>query len=181
MTEKKLIKGTSVDDALDQLTTDVTWQESPNNYRATIHTGSHDIYLETVRSAGGGEEGSSFAQTTFTTALPVGNTFRFAIVPEDFLNRIGKFFGMQDIKIGYPEFDDNVLVQTNDEQRLKSIFADESLREIFQNLSGYSFHIDKASEGEGDHLHLILQRAITHPADLRKIFGVFHHVLKALS
>ncbi len=181
MNENRTIKGTSVEDAVEQLTTDVTWSESPNNYRATIHTGTHDVFLETVRSAGGGDEGWGFEQTTLMTSLPSNNQFKFAITPEDVINRIGKFFGMQDVKIGYPEFDDNVLVQTNDEVKLKQIFADSSLRSIFQNLSGYSFHIDKAEKGEGDHLHLVIQHAITNTADLKKLFGAFNQVLHALS
>ena len=181
MTEKKVIRGTSVDDAVEQLTTDITWQESPNNYRATIHTGTHDVYLETVRSTGGGDGGSGFEQTTLTTDLPASNTFRFAIVPEDFLNKIGKYFGMQDVKLGYPEFDDYVLVRTNDVQKLKDIFADESLRSIFQNLSGFTFHVDKAEDGKSDHLHLVLQHALVHASDLRKIFCAFNKVLHALS
>lgn len=181
MAEVKNIKGNTVDDAWHHFTTDITWQESPGNYRAVIHTGTHSINLETVSSPGGNEEGWGFERTTLTAKLPAGNTFRFAIVPEDFLNRIGKFFGMQDVKTGFPEFDDNVLVQTNDEQRLKTLFNSPEVRETFQNLSGYSFHVEKADEGDGDQLQLLMQHAITNPSDLRRYFNVFNHVLTAIS
>lgn len=180
MEEKKGFKGASADEAWEQFSTDITWQASANNYRAVIHTGKHDIELETVKSPGGGDEGWGFEQTSLRATLPVNNKFRFAITPEDVINRIGKFFGMQDVQIGYPEFDQSVLIQTNDEQRLKAIFANESLRETFQNLSGYTFHIDKAEDGKADHLHLKLQHAITDPDALRRLYSVFNHVLTAL-
>ncbi|WP_207493323.1 hypothetical protein [Aridibaculum aurantiacum] len=178
--DQRTFTATTVDEAWEQFSTDITWQESPNNYRAVINTGKYKVDLETVKSVGGGDEGWGFEQTTFRAALPASNTFKFAITPEDFLNRIGKFFGMQDVKVGYPEFDDNVLVQTNDEVRLKQLFADETLRTVFQNLSGYSFHIDKTDQTEEDHLHLVIQRALTNPADLRRVFSVFYHVLSTL-
>jgi hypothetical protein len=179
MDEQKRFTGTSPEDAWEQVTTDVTWQEGANNYRAIIHTGHCDVELETVRSPGAIEEGG-FEQTTFRAPVPSTGDFRFAIVPEDFVNRIGKLFGMQDVKIGYAEFDKNVLVQTNDEQKLKSILSNPSVREVFQNLSGYSLHIDKHGEGKGDYLHLVLQHAITDNATMRTIFSAFNKVLKAL-
>lgn len=176
MSDVKSFKGSSLDEAWQQLQTEVTWAESPGNYRAVIHTGKHDINLEIVSSPGGNDEGWGFEQTTLSASLPANNIFHFAIVPEDFLNRIGKFFGMQDVKIGYPEFDENVLVQTNDEGKLKSLFSDGELRGIFLNLSGYSFQAKK-DDDSGGQLELLIQRAITHPADLRRLVDVFNRVL----
>ncbi len=180
MDEKKRFAGTSPEDAWQNFTTEVTWQESPANYRAVIHTGTHDVELETVSSPSGGEEGWGFGRTTLRAELPAQTAFRFEIVPEDVFNRIGKLFGMQDVVLGYPEFDKKVLVKTNDEQKLKSILEDSTIREVFQNLSGYTLHIDKHEGGEGDHLHLIIQHAVISPAELQMIFDVFHRVLLAL-
>lgn len=181
MDERKRFAGTSAEDAWQQFTTDITWQESANNYRAVIHTGRYDIELETVSSPSGGEEGWGFGRTTLRAELPSQTPFRFAIVPEDFLNRIGKLFGMQDVKLGYPEFDHNVLVKTNDEQKLKSILADTYVREVFQNLSGYTLHIDEHEAGKGERLHLVLQRPVIDAAEMQRIFNVFHRVLESLN
>lgn len=180
MDEKKRFTGSSTEDAVEKFTTDITWQESPSNYRGVIHTGQHDVELETISSPSGGEEGWGFGRTTLRAELPSQSTFRFAIVPEDVLNKIGKLFGGQDVELGYPEFDKKVLVKTNDEQKLKSILADASIREVFQNLSGYSLHIDKHEGAEGDHLHLVLQHAVTDATEMQRIFTAFNHFLRAL-
>jgi hypothetical protein len=181
MEENKRYAGASATDAWQQFSTDITWQESPSNYRAIIHTGKYDVHLETIRSPGGGEEGWGFERTTLRAELPMQTGFRFEIVPEDFLNRIGKVFGMQDVQLGYPEFDKYVLVQTNDETKLKSIFADASTRELFMSLSGYSLHIDKHDGSEGDHLHLVLQHALVNQEDLQRVFNTFVRVLDTIS
>ncbi len=180
MDEKKRFAGTSPEDAMQQFTTDITWQESANNYRAVIHTGQYDIELETVSSPSGGEEGWGFGRTTLRAELPSQTTFRFAIVPEDVLNKIGKLFGMEDVETGYPEFDKKVLVKTNDAKKLRTILAESSVREVFQNLSGYSLHIDKHEGAEGDHLHLVVQHAITDRSEMQRVFNAFNHFLNAL-
>ena len=54
--------------------------------------------------------------------------FRLKIYQEGFRSEIGKIFGMQDIVLGYPEFDDTFIIQGSDPEKLKELFSDEELR-----------------------------------------------------
>ncbi len=174
MIERRTISG-DADTIFQLVTTDINTNGS-QDYHVVLQTDRGNIEMDIVSSPGGNAEGG-YEQTNLLAELPTTTNFRFAIYPEDVINRIGKLFGMQDVKLGYPEFDDKVIVQTNDQSKLKSLFADQAIRHVFESLSGYSFHIDKHKEREGDHLHLVIQRAISTPTDLQQIFHAFLHVL----
>lgn len=151
----------------------------PANYHVNIHHNNKNIVLNIVSSPGGNEEGG-YEYTSLTTSLPAKNDFEFLIQPEDFLNRIGKFFGGQDVVLGYPEFDNNVLVKTNNPERLKALFADEDTRKTFVMLSGYSFGITTDSETQRKVLELHMQHA-SAGSELRDAYDTFVKVLDILS
>ncbi|MBN1570112.1 MAG: hypothetical protein JXA73_19875 [Acidobacteria bacterium] len=50
---------------------------------------------------------------------PYVNTdgFRFAVYRKNIFSGIGKFFGMQDIEVGDPEFDRDFILKANDETK----------------------------------------------------------------
>ena len=54
--------------------------------------------------------------------------FHFAIYPEGFFAKIGKVFGMQDVVVGFPEFDDRYIIKGNDDSFLRQLFASSELR-----------------------------------------------------
>jgi hypothetical protein len=87
---------------------------------------------------------------------------------------------MEDIQTGYPEFDKNVIVKTNDPQLFKTLFASADVRQVFENLSGYSFKIVPHDERQGDHLELYILRGITNARELQPIFDAFVTVAAAL-
>lgn len=84
---------------------------------------------------------------------------------------------MQDVTLGYPELDRNVIVKTNNPEKLKAIFASQESREIFQTLSGYSLKLDNHDDREDHYLNLHIQRAITNLNELQRILAVFYHIL----
>lgn len=157
----------------------------PFQYAAVIRQGNRMVSLNIDLDLGGGFEGG-YQFTTLSTPIPVTytilsvpinkhNEFRFALHHEDFIDKIGKFFGMEDVVIGYPEFDNAIIVKTNDIVRVKEIFADKRLRDFFQALGNFTLHITHSgSKEEGKaYLELEFDRAITDVAELRKIFEVF--------
>jgi hypothetical protein len=177
MKEKKIITGKNADEIWEQINTDFS-SANLHDYHTVIQEENWEIELSIISSPGGSEEGG-YDTTTLSAAIPQHIGFRFAIQPEDFLNKIRKLIGMQDIKTGYAEFDDNVIVQTNDANLFKRIFEDSEIRELFQSLSGYSFKtID--NEKEGSRLELYIQHATANSNDLKKIFNAFHHVLATI-
>ncbi|MEZ4777239.1 MAG: DUF3137 domain-containing protein [Bacteroidia bacterium] len=56
--------------------------------------------------------------------------FLFTIYRENFFTNIGKFFGLKDVVVGYPEFDDAFIIQGNDERKLKMMFSNPKIREL---------------------------------------------------
>ena len=103
---------------------------------------------------------------------------------EDFLDSIGKFFGLEDVKTGYPDLDDHVVIKTNHEEKARQLFADAEVRAIFTQLDDFDFgihtHDVENSEREQPFLELNITQGITDPAELYKIYHVFCRVLEAL-
>ena len=58
--------------------------------------------------------------------------FRFTIYRKGILSELGKLFGMQDIEIGDPEFDEAFIIKGTDEARVQNLFADAKLRELIR-------------------------------------------------
>jgi hypothetical protein len=178
MTERKNITGDATE-IWHQINTDFVTGNDLHNYQVTIQHGERNIDLDIVSSPGGSDEGG-YDITTLSAPLPAHTNLRFEIHPEDFLNKIGKIFGGEDVVLGYPEFDNNVIVKTNNAHLLKRVLAAPEVREVFLSLSGYSFRIDKNDKREGNYLELLIQRSLINAADLKRVFDAFCHVLDFL-
>jgi hypothetical protein len=58
------------------------------------------------------------------------DSFRFTIYRKGLFSEIGKWFGMQDIVVGDPVFDEAFIIKGNDERKVRALFADPKLREL---------------------------------------------------
>ncbi|MCI0388167.1 MAG: DUF3137 domain-containing protein [Acidobacteria bacterium] len=56
--------------------------------------------------------------------------FRFKIYRKGFFSELGKLLGMQDIEVGYPEFDNEFIIQGNDADKLRALFANPTIRQL---------------------------------------------------
>src|SRR5436853_444815 len=101
MSEEKSISGNSEEEIWRQLDKDLSG-ENLLEYHAIIRHDNHEINLNIDIDMGGGFEGG-YAETSLIAVLPPADHFRFAIHREHFTDEIGKFFGMQDVKVGHPE------------------------------------------------------------------------------
>jgi hypothetical protein len=178
MTERKTIAG-DAQEIWHQINTDFVTGNDLHNYQVTLQYGDRNIDLDIVSSPGGSEEGG-YDITTLSAPLHADTHFGFEIHPEDFLNKIGKIFGGEDVVLGYPEFDSNVIVKTNNARLLKRIFAAPEIREVFQSLSGYSFGIRKDDKKEESYLELMVQRSLINATELKRVYDAFCHVLDFL-
>ena len=155
----------------------------PYEYQVVIPKDGYNVSLRIDIDLGGGFEGG-FSTTTFTVPLVDPTHFRFAIHHEDFIDEIGKFVGMQDVVLGYPEFDKKVIVKTNDSGVAAEIFADSDSRLLFQSLDDYTFGIVSHHVVEGSEkqlfLELVIEEAVTEPQNLRELFNVFVSILRKL-
>lgn len=58
--------------------------------------------------------------------------FRFTIYRKGWFTDLGKWLGMQDVEVGQPQFDDDFVIQGNDEKKLRALFANPDIRELIQ-------------------------------------------------
>lgn len=89
---------------------------------------------------------SSGKQTHVYTRLraPYVNAdgFRFEIYRKSIFTPLGKWLGMQDIEVGFPEFDDAFVIKSKDEARVRSLCANAGIRQLI---------------AEQPHVHLVVR------------------------
>lgn len=178
-TDKTYI-GTTEDEIWQQIAADIN--DDTLEYRALIQQNDKQITLDIDIDLGGGFEGG-YATTSYSAPL-AGHHFKFAVHEEHFTDEIGKFFGMQDIEIGYPELDHHLVIKTNDEAKVKTLFADPKVREVFTSLTDFDFgihlHDIEHSNEKQAFLELNIEDGITDIATLKELYHVFYMVLQAI-
>ena len=182
MQSPKVIKGNTEDEIWQQITADLSNQTEILEYEALIDQGDKQIVLDIDIDLGGGFE-SGYESTMLRAPLHIDQDFRFAVHDEGFIDEVGKFFGMQDVETGYEEFDKATLIKSNDEEKVKALFADASVRRVMQSLDDYTFGIimhHTNHDEKGPFLELYINTAITDAADLRQIYHAFYTVLNLL-
>lgn len=113
--------------------------------------------------------------------------FRFTIYRSGIFSEIGAFFGMQDVEVGFPEFDKEFVIKGNDEQKLKDLFSNTQIRSLIELQP--RFHLEvKDDEGwfggsfpDGvDELYFRIPGVIKDLGRLKALFDVFAEVLNQL-
>lgn len=163
----------------------------PLKFETTLQHNKNQISINVDIDPGGGFEGG-YELTSLTAAVPIQFTslsaplnkeeeFTFSLHDEGLLDRVGKFFGMQDLITGDAEFDKNLIVKTNDLDKTKAIFSDPEIRSIFQSLKYFSLQIENKSKDDGGRtLEFLMDKAITKPDELKKIVMAFSAILDQL-
>ena len=184
MAEEKLISAPDEESLWLKLTADLSAIPDLLEYHATLQQDEMRVLLDIEIDPGGGFEGG-YGYTSFSSFLFMGGDFRFAIHQQSFVDEIGKFFGMQDVKLGYPEFDERFIVKTNDPSKCRALFEDVACRSILQQLPDCSFGIVRyALQDNPDSvpfLELRLDEAVTNPDLLRSAYAAFSQVLNKLN
>lgn len=72
--------------------------------------------------------------------------FRFTIYRRGVFSGMGKMLGMQDVEVGFQEFDNDFIIKGNDESRLRQLFANPEIRELIAGQKGINFSV-KDDEG----------------------------------
>jgi len=113
--------------------------------------------------------------------------FRFHIYRRRFFTELGKKLGMQDIEIGAEPFDHDFVIKSNDEERVKTLFADPELRRQLSAFPDGSLEV-KDSEGwfgpsfpdDVDELYFSVAGIIKDVAVLEGLFELFATTLDRL-
>lgn len=113
--------------------------------------------------------------------------FRFLVYRKSIFSGIGKFFGMQDIEVNDPPFDDDFIVQGTDENKVKLLLASPKIRELIAAQKDVNFGV-KDDEGwfgtkfpEGvDELHFAVAGIIKDVDRLKLLYDLFAETLDEL-
>ncbi|MBI3585672.1 MAG: DUF3137 domain-containing protein [Ignavibacteriales bacterium] len=113
--------------------------------------------------------------------------FRFTVYRKSIFSGIGKFFGMQDVEVGYPEFDEAFIIKGTDESKLRSLFMNSKIREMIQAQPTIQLEV-KDDEGwfktkfpEGvDELYFQVRGVIQDVQRLKALYELFAEVLNHL-
>lgn len=182
MEQENIIAGRNEEEVWQQINAQFLANPDPLEYMGVIVQGNRKIVLAIDIDLGGGFE-SGYESTTITAELLTAPTFRFAIHEQHFTDEIGKFFGMEDVEIGFNEFDKKLIVKTTDKLRIREIFSDESVRKCFESLKDFTFGItskNDVSSGNTTFLELMIESGITNPKQLRELYRAFFSVLVSL-
>ncbi len=113
--------------------------------------------------------------------------FRFTIYRHGIFSDIGKWFGMQDIEVGDPAFDDAFIIKGTQPSQAVSLFSDARLRSLISSLNNVYLEV-KDDEGyfgtkfpEGvDELCFHVIGVIKDIDQLKLLFDVFAETLDQL-
>jgi len=128
--------------------------------------------------------------TTFTRMrAPYVNKdgFRFKIHRKGFFSSFGKIFGLQDIEVGFSEFDEEFIIKGNDTEKLSKLFSNSKIRELIQLQPEISLEV-KDDEGwfgtefpQGvDELYFQVYGIVKDLDRLKNLYYLFAEVLNQL-
>ena len=84
--------------------------------------------------------------TTYTRIMaPYVNKdgFKFRIYRKSFFSKIGKILGMQDVEVGYSQFDEDFIIKGNNHRQLVKLFANDNIRNLITRQPKIYFEIKK--------------------------------------
>lgn len=113
--------------------------------------------------------------------------FLFTIYQQDIFSEIAKFFGMQDIEIGYPDFDNTFVIKTNNPRQIKALFKNELIRQTLIKYPYVYFDIRKNEGFLSDNfpkgvleLYLHVVGVVLDIKELQAFYQLFVETLKQL-
>jgi hypothetical protein len=113
--------------------------------------------------------------------------FRFTIYKRGMFSDVAKWFGMQDVEIGHPDFDRDFIIKGTDESRLRQLFADGRLRELIAAQPKIHFevrddegHFGPTFPADTDELRFHVIGIIKDTARLKQLFDLFAETLDQL-
>jgi hypothetical protein len=113
--------------------------------------------------------------------------FRFTVYRRGLFSDIGKWFGMQDVEVGFQPFDEIFIIKGTSEGKLRQLFANARIRELLAKQPEIRFEV-KDDEGwfgqtfpEGvDELSFMVAGIIKDVDRLKHLFDLFAETLDEL-
>lgn len=97
--------------------------------KVTVNKDYWTILLDTYTVSTGK---TSVTYTRFRAAFIKNQDIYFKIYKEGIFSDLAKMLGMQDIEIGFEDFDNNFVIKGNDEESIKNILSSTEVRNLIQ-------------------------------------------------
>ena len=152
--------------------------------RVEAHVDNWIVVLDTYTVSTGK---SSIIYTRMRAPFINIDNFYFKMYRTGIFSELGKVLGMEDINIGYEEFDKNFVIKSNSEEKVKRLFSNKSIRDLIEEQPDINLEI-KDDEGffsvhfpEGvDELYFQVTGVIKDIDRLKELYELFAEVLKEL-
>ncbi|MFC5269301.1 hypothetical protein [Adhaeribacter terreus] len=180
MENLRQFSGESENEIWQQIAADMHQQNEILEYSAQINQQDHQVYFDIDIDLGGGFEGG-FETTTFMA--PVNNSeLKFHLYPQNWLNEVGKILGLEDVELGYPEFDKTFIIKASNPEKLKRIFADETIRQTLLKYPDCELKLSHEHDKPNARnlLTFNLDLALISPEHLREVYHVMLQILEKL-
>lgn len=90
---------------------------------------------------------SSITYTRIRAPYVNPDSFHFNIYRKGIFSDLGKWLGMQDVTVGYPQFDEDFIIKGNDESKLRRLFSNAKIRELIEDQPEIQFSVHDAESG----------------------------------
>jgi hypothetical protein len=180
METAKIIEGNTEQEIWSKVEQDLNIDEI-EHYEILIKQGNKNIVFVLDIDLGGGFEGGS-QYAMLRSPVSVNRNFKFAIHNEDFIDEVGKFFGMQDVETGYEELDKHLVIKTNDEKKVRRIFENDAVRNILISLDSFhcGIHTHTDDGAQRHFLELYVDENVDDLLVLKSLYKVFYNLLIAI-
>ena len=92
-----------------------------------------------------GKSSATYTRMSAPYANPDG--FNFNVYRKGIFSDLGKMLGMQDVNVGYPDFDEAFIIKGNDEAKLRRLFANPKIRELISAQPQIRFCVQEIERG----------------------------------
>ena len=152
--------------------------------RVEAHVDNWVVVLDTYTVSTGK---STITYTRMRVPFVNLDNFYFKIYRTGIFSGLGKVLGMEDINTGYEEFDDDFIIKSNSEEKVKQLFSNAAIRSLIQDQRQINLEI-KDDEGffkkhfpDGvDELYFQVTGVIKDIDRLKELYELFAEVLKEL-
>ncbi len=115
------------------------------------------------------------------------DNLKLRLIPQGFIDTIGKLFGAQDIIIGDKEFDKRFVIKGNEEFKIQMLFSNEIIRSILLSqkdlymeiMEEYGIFDEKIKEGYSMAIY-ISQEKITDAKQLNSLLQLYTNLIDQL-
>ena len=158
------------------------WQGDRLQVHASEWTVTLDEYTHMMMA---GKAWIPINHTRMRAPFPNPSGFRFSIHRVNIFSSLGALLGMQDIEVGYPEFDSEFVIKSNNEQVVKALCRSERLRALVSAQPKFQLSIQDDEGWFGtrypDDVDVLVFDVAEHIRDLERLKGLYDVFAESLN